>query len=169
NFLRISPVVKGVFNSPEEGYNPSKHWVGINCTIASSLINDFQKEVSVERITRPLNWPDITAIYNCETKENVIYTDFANHIAGDNLIMANYEINGIIIALKSDINQSILIGTNNLGVVSHKTKELTFTIRKNFASPVWLVKDEEVLIKIRYKNPEGYTRETDSLETRWGG
>ncbi|MBN2546385.1 MAG: hypothetical protein JXB50_11350 [Spirochaetes bacterium] len=167
DFLKISPTVKGLFNSPEEGFNPSKHWVGINCTIASSLIDDFQKEVKVEKISKPSNWPDITAIYDCETKQNTIQTNYANHISGDYLILPDYKIEGINITSKSDINQSILIGANEIGIVSHKTKEITFTINKTFLPPVWLVNGMEILVKVRYISKNGYSKETDFYESVW--
>lgn len=103
NFLKISPVVKGTFQSVDESFDPSKHWVGINCTVSNVFIDDFQKEVKVEKVNKPSNWPEITMISDNKTKQNVIQKDYANQISGENLVVAGYDLEGINITDKNDM------------------------------------------------------------------
>src|SRR4030042_6562575 len=45
NFMRISPAVKGGFESETDSFIPNKNWVDINCVISSKFIENFQRNV----------------------------------------------------------------------------------------------------------------------------
>ncbi|MBN2546354.1 MAG: hypothetical protein JXB50_11195, partial [Spirochaetes bacterium] len=137
-FLKISPSVKGSFDTADESFNPARHWVGINCTVSSAFVEDFQKDVTVERSSRPKNWPDIISVTDTETGESYLQTEYATQIIGENLLSVEYELDAVILASRTDENQIAIIERDMLGVVSHKAKELIFTIRKSFIVPAWL-------------------------------
>ncbi len=168
NFLRISPAVKGIFYSPDDMFNTSKNWVAVNCSVSTTFVDNFQKKVKVEKRSKPNNWPDILAVYDNKTKENVIQKNYANLISGDFLTVSGSEFDGITLISKADNSLSAAIEKKELDVISHKTKELSFNIRQAFTPPVWLTEGAEIFIKLRYKPLEtAMTIDCEPFETKW--
>jgi len=169
NFLKISPVVKGNFESESESFSHEKNWVGVNCMISTAFINNFQKLVKVEKITVPKKWPDITRIYGNKTKENVIQKNYANQIIGKLLNVPCYEFDGISLTSKADSALCEVIVRTGLDMISHKEKEMVFNIRQTFKAPSWLTEGSEIYVKLRYRSLEKNDAviESEHFECRW--
>jgi len=176
NFLKISPSVKGSFDSDNDFFVPSKNWVDINCTVSSAFISDFQKKITLEKTDKLNNFPLISSVCDTKTKESVIQHNYPNLIRGNYLLVAGYEIEGLTIISKADNTKSVTVKNDKeLHVVHLKTKEMMFNFKKSFKAPEWLEEGSGILIKLTYL-PQDMDANTESkdmnvsckpFETKW--
>jgi len=168
NFMRISPVVKGNFDSENDSFMPNKNWVDINCVILNKFINNFQQNVKVEKTDVPDKMPVITSICDSRTGVNMLRRHSANRIKGKYFIVYNAEFEGLYITLKSDPSKNIIIGKNEIEVVDFYKKEILFTFAKDFKAPEWLVENSDASLKFRYRFAGGKFMDSKAFDTKWG-
>lgn len=166
-FMRIAPAVKGVFNSHTEGFNASKHRIGINCIVLPSFTEKIMKNVKVEKIKTPMKRPRILQIVDNKTKGNAIQKNFANRLKGADLFLKKLEFTGFTIICNSSNDKSIVMEKDQFEIISHTNREIVFTFSRDFVSPDWLVNDTEISIKLRYKTAKGMTMENNIYSTIW--
>ena len=170
NFLKISPSVKGTFETADESFDDKKHYVNVNCSVSQLFISDLQKLIKVEKVDKPINIPHVVMVKENKTKQDAIHKKYANQIVGDNFIMSGYQFDGIEITSKSDMNQFEFIQADNLDIINLKPKEIVFVIERDYQTPAWLTNDLEIYIKVRListKEESELYRESDFFETKW--
>ena len=170
NFMKISPSVKGTFDSPDEGFDNKKHYVNVNCSVSQIFVSDLQKLIEVEKVDKPINIPHVIMVKENKTKENAIHKRYSTQILGDNFVMSGYQFDGIEITSKSDMSQVEFIQADNLDIIGLKPKEILFVIDRDYQNPPWLVTNIEVYIKVRLvstKEGSELYRESDFFETKW--
>jgi len=170
NFLRISPSVKGTFDTKEDLFNPPNNWVDINCTVSSVFIDDFQKKITLEKTSKPNNTPDIDSVCDTLTNGNVLQYNYANVIKGDYMLSAGYDLQAIEISLAADENLSVNITADMLNIIHIKNKEILFNIRKTFKAPDWMKEGCGIFVNFIYKPVDivkGKRFVTKSLTTVW--
>src|SRR4030042_1573465 len=119
-FLRITPVIKGSFESIDSGFNPKNNYIGINCTVLPTFINEFQNKVSVEKTNKPANMPQVLLINNNKDKENAIRLRYANRILGINFTYSNYKLKGIKIINPEDKTKTIMLDEQSVAIFENK-------------------------------------------------
>jgi len=166
-FIKISPSVKGAFDSSDEGFNYSKHKVGVNCTVSASFTNDLQGLITVEKVKKPDGWPRIKEIYDNKTKSNVIQKNYANLIKAGNMIIADHDFAGLMLTCRADETKKIAIEISQMDIIKHSSNELIFNIDRNFVPPEWLINGTEIFIQLRYKTELGPIVENPVFVTKW--
>jgi len=166
-FLRISPSIRGSFDSSEEGFNSSKHKIDVNCTVSPSFTEGLQSLITVEKIKKPDGWPKIKEIYDNKTNCNVIQKNYANRIIAGNMIVAGHEFAGLLLTCKADETKKAAIDLGKMDIIKHSQSELIFNIDRDFVSPDWLVNDTDIYIQLRYKTEQGPVVENTIFETKW--
>jgi hypothetical protein len=166
-FVRFSPVVKGTFDGISDGYDASRNYVGLSCTVLQSFVNDFQKLVSVEKTDKPSNMPQILFIENNKSKSNILMLKYANKIFGINFDMGGYKLKGIKIIDSSKTENVALIEEGSIEILKHKGKELFFNFR-DYAPSDWLTENLSIFVQLRFESVEGKTSmESDMFESVW--
>ncbi len=166
-FLKISPSIRGVFDSSEEGFTSSKHSIGINCAVSPVFSGIIEKKLTVEKIKKPDSFPKIKEIYDNLTKGNVIQKDFANRLKTSNMTVPGREFAGLLITCKSDLAKKAVIELADMDMIKHSGYELVFTIVRNFTPPEWLVNGMEILLQLRYRSENGIINENAEFGTKW--
>jgi len=167
-FLRITPVVKGHFDSISGGFDSSRNYVGVTCTVLQTFVKDFQKLVSVEKTEKPSNMPQILYIENNKTKDNIMRLPYANRIFGINMELGGYNLGGIKLMDSSNIANSTTITGDYMEILKHSSKELYFNFSRDFTPPDWLTDNLEIYVQLRFESTEGSaSKESDMFESSW--
>lgn len=169
-YLKISTIMKGSFNSPDEHFNSKNHSIAVNFTPAQSLLTELRKSVTLERVERPVKAPDIAMIRDRAGDENCLRLEEANRITGSNLMPKECTLAGIELSDGEKDEGRVFVTLKELIICSHTGKEIIFTFRHSFAPPAWLEPGRAISVKLRYaEDKEGIYRESMPVDSVWAG
>lgn len=149
--IRLTPVMKGSFESPDEHFNDKKHSIKVNCRIHKEFLESFRKSITIERIERPINSPDIHMIKDLESNENCIRLEEATRFVGNNFLLTDCTLSGIELNNLDNPGEMLFIKKEEMVINRHTDKELVFTFRRNFMPPAWLTERQAISVKLIYK------------------
>ncbi len=166
-FMRIAPVVKGVFDSEHEPFNASKHGIGVNCTVLPDFIRKVKKKIKVKRINKPGRTPMILEIFESETKENAVHRDYANRIKGNYFLQKKLEFKGLTISSGTNPDNRIILEMKDINLIKHSRQEIIYNIKRNFVPPDWLANGAVIALKLRYERADGLFHEFGMCSSKW--
>lgn len=154
DFIRLAPVLKGSFASSDEHFNDKKHSIKISCQVNKTFLNNIRKNITIERIERPVNSPDIHMIRDLESNENCIRLEEATRFVGNNFQLNDCTLSGLELHNSENPGEMLFIKSSDLVINRHTDKELLFTFRRSFMPPAWLTERQAISVKLIYKEEE---------------
>lgn len=168
DFLKVTPVMKGSFETTDEHFNDKKHSIKFNCNLSKEFVDKLRKKLTIERIERPINSPDIHMIRDLESNENCIRLEEATRFVGNNFLLNDCSLSGIELHNSDNPGEMLFIKRSELVINRHTDKELLFTFRRNFMPPAWLTERQAISVKLIYKEEERHIeKESLPVDSYW--
>lgn len=169
--IKISPVVKGTFDSLDDGYQEGIHHLDINATIAKGFIKKVENKIVVSKIVRSTDKAEVTVIENTRTGENELCKHFINNVMGKFFIFPGYKFSGIEIYNFSNYDERFFIDLENLSLTNFSYSGFSFTILYSLELPAWLVDGLDIFFTLHYETEDEDKKklpyDSEGFKTRW--
>lgn len=166
--IKVAPVIKGIFKGPLDEYKRGRNSVHISCTVSSKINRLLGQTIKAERIAPPSRTPLIELLLNSKEEWSKLTLTRSNTFVGSDLKRVGYRLAELIISAESDEKKRIILNLEQIEIIEHRDKKLTFCFLRDYTPPAWLNEGEAIKIVWAYiKEKSGQPMYSQPYNTFW--